>query len=356
MSYIRKDFSQTAPISSAILASWMNKAKDDKKIVFVSADSISSTFAQSTVRTTAPSRIEGLLPPPEAATAGERGRGGAPPMARIDPAIRSMLLQEKRFVELGIQEANAALVSGGLAALGFNVYWQDMGWLFERGYNMVAVSICTDRYDVTMVATAGGIGGGTTHQNMRDIATMCAIPNLIVTAPADAVEGVKIAEFAQKYVGPVYIRAGAMANIIFEDSYQFKLGEAPIVREGDDATIIGMQEWVYKGIQAAEELAKEGIQARVIDMSSIKPIGEEAILKAAKETGAIVTAESTNIYGGLGSAVAGVVSESYPVPMKRLALQDLWTQSARAPNLMEAYYGQSVGDLVSAVKETIKRK
>jgi transketolase len=264
-------------------------------------------------------------------------------------------------VSCGIQEANAALVAAGLAAQGFKVYWPHAGgwasWLYERAYQMIAYSICIERYNVTMVGGATGINGfaGTTHHPLRDIATMSAIPNLIVSAPADPVEAKEIALFAYKYVGPIYIRAAADANVIFEEDYKFKLSEAPVVREGHDVTIIGMQEWVYKGLLAAEKLAKDGIDARVLDMSTIKPIDKDGIVKAAKETGAIVTAESTNIHGGLGSAVAGVIVEHYPVPLKRLALHDLFTHSSSGA-LVDAYYHQTVDDLVSAVKETVDRK
>lgn len=316
MYHVKKDFTQTAAISPAILAPWLEKAKEDEKIVFVSADSA------------------GTIP--------------------LD--VRESVLK-KRFVTTGIQEANAALIAGGLAEQGFNVYWPEMGWLFERAYNAITQTICVERYDVTMVGSGMGIGGGagTSHHTLRDVALMMVIPNLICTAPADAVEGRAISEFALKYIGPVFIRAGMMTNTIFEDDYQFKLGEAPVVRDGSDVAIIGMQEWVYKGIQAAEALAKEGIQARVVDMSSLKPIGKEAIVKAAKETGAIVTAESININCGMGSAVAAVVGENYPVPLKRLALNDLFTHSSAGPTV-DAYYHQTVDDLVAAVKETVKRK
>ena len=331
--YVREDLNKTGNPDREILLTWLDLAKEDDRIVFVEADSLLYLFAE---------EIDAL---PES----------------YRDWFWSTPDRKRRLVTCGIQEANAALVSAGLAAQGFKVFYPEGGgwggWLYERAYQMIAYSICIERYDVTMVGGAGGIGGrgGTTHHILRDIATMSAIPNMIVTAAADPVEAKKIALFAYKYIGPKYIRAAGFANIIFTDEYEFKLGEAPVVREGDDATIIGMQEWVYKGLLAAEKLAKEGIETRVINMSSIKPIGKKAIIKAAKETGAIVTAESTNIHGGMGSAVAGVLGESYPVPIKRLALHDLFTHSSSG-DLPDAYYHQTVDDLVAAVKETVKRK
>jgi transketolase len=336
--YVREDLSETGDPDREVLLAWMDRAKEDESVVFVGADSIWYLL--------------------------DRHDKTLKPWFRSDPD------RMRRVVMCGIQEANAALVSAGLAAEGFKVYWPQAGgwgaWLYERAYQMIAYSICIERYNVTMVGGATGLGWGPTHQNLRDIATFSAIPNMIVTAPADSVEAKKIALFAYKYIGPIYIRAASPAyssekmNIIFEDEYEYHLGKAPVVRDGEDVTVIGMQEWVYRGILAADQLAKEGIDVRVIDMSTIKPIDREAITKAAKETGAIVTAETTNIHGGLGSAVAGVVVENHPVPMKRFAIHDLYTPDCcYGPQQdlgLNKYYRQTVEDLAAAVKETVNKK
>jgi len=139
-----------------------------------------------------------------------------------------------RFIATGIQEANGALISGGLADQGFKVIYPDMGWLFERAYNAVTQTITTEHYNVTIVGSAGGIagGGGPSHNNLRDLAVMLPIPNLIVLAPADAVEAGKMGEFTLKYNGPVYVRMMGMGSTIFENDYQFNLGDAPTVKHG----------------------------------------------------------------------------------------------------------------------------
>jgi len=204
---IKKEIGQPVPLGPAIWTPWIEAAKTDNSIVVVSADSAGRNVTQD---------------------------------------MRETLFKD-RFIATGIQEANAALISGGLADQGLKVIWPDMGWLFERAYNAVTQTITTEHYNVTMVGSGGGpIGGGAgpSHNNLRDLAVMLPVPNLIVLAPADAVEAGKMSEFALKYNGPIYLRAMGMSPTIFEDDYQFNLGDAPTVRDGADVTIIGMQEWV----------------------------------------------------------------------------------------------------------------
>ncbi len=326
MSYMRKDMSEKKNPLAEVVKRWVRFAMEDEEVVFVESDSLWNM-------------LDG-----------------------IDPTIKQWFRgspdRMRRMVRCGIAEADAAAVAAGLSDQGLKVFYTTTPWLLERAYNIVAYSICIDRHNVTLVGRGVGIGGGPTHQNMRHIAWSLPIPNLICMSAADAVEAVKIAEFAYKYNGPkFFVAPTAPTSTIFDESYQFKVGKAPTVREGKDATIIVCDEWVYKGILAAEQLSKEGIDARVIDMSTLKPIDKETIIKAAKETGAIVTAESTSIHCGLGSAVAAVLVENYPVPMKRLALNDLFTQAdVSRKAMMEAYYHQTPEDLANVVKETIARK
>lgn len=325
--HVKADVQQTASPEHAVIYTWLDKAKEDDSVCFVGADSLMAYFAR---RVYDYDYVKWFKSDPD---------------------------RWQRFIMCGIQEANAALIAAGLAAEGYKVYWQDMAWLFERAYQMIAYSVCIERYNVTFIGRAGGIGGlpGTTHHNLRDIATFNAIPNMIVTAAADATEAQALARFAYEYHGPIYIRVASTAHTLFDDGYQFHLGEAPVVRDGADITVIGMQEWVYNALQAAEQLAHEDIDVRVIDMSTIKPIDKPTIERAARETGAVVTAESTNIHGGLGSAVTGVIGETYPVPTQRLALHDLFTHSSSG-DLTNAYYHQTVPDLVATIKATLSRK
>ena len=190
-----------------------------------------------------------------------------------------------------------------------------------------------------------------------DIAAIGAIPNILIVAPADAVEGRKAIDAAYKYQGPMYIKYPRTAPTLFEDDYPFQLGRSTLVREGDDVTIIGLCEWVYDGWLAAERLAQDGIEARVVDMSAIKPMDEEILVRAARETGAIVTAEMSNTCFGMGAEVAAIVGETYPVPLQRVALPDAFTSApVRSMEELRAAYHVSIDDLVAAVKATLARK
>lgn len=280
---------------------------------------------------------------------------------QIPPAAISYLKEKapERYFDVGIAEDHFVTAAGGVAYEGFNVFCFDMAWLYFRGFNQIRQSIATDRFNVKMFGSGGwSSSGGVSHETFEDYALMRVIPNMMVCAPADAVEAKKLMLAAGKYIGPIWCRTlrRVVAPVIFEEDYPFQFGVAATVREGKDATIIGSQEWVYKGILAAESLAKEGINARVIDMCTIKPLDKDIVLKAAKETGAIVTAETASIIGGLGEAVAGVLVENYPVPMKRIGIRDRFGQSTRNEAVMDADYNLTVADLVAAVKDTVKRK
>lgn len=325
--YVKTDMSEKVDSWKSVVLRWLEYARDDPDVVFVGADSFWAY------------------------------------LDRFDPKLKDWFYSDsdhmRQIVRCGIAEASMITVASGLADQGLKVYCQTMGWLFERAYNMIAASVCIDRHNVTMVARAGGIGGGPTHQNTRLTALYRPLPNLICMAAADAVEAVKMAEFAYKYNGPVFFAATPWnpTPLIYEENYPFKVGQASLVREGDDVSIIACQEWVLKGLQAAEKLAKDGIDARVINMSTLKPMDSAAISKAANETGAIVTAETQCVYGGLGEAVARVAAENCPVPMRVLALPDLFTQAdVSGKGVMATYYHQTVDDLVGKVKEVVQLK
>ncbi|MDQ1280239.1 MAG: transketolase [Thermoproteota archaeon] len=278
------------------------------------------------------------------------------------PAAAVKYLKEKapeRYFDVGITEDHFVTAAGGVAYEGFNVFCFDMGWLYFRGWNQIRQSIATDRFNIKMFGSAGwSAGGGVSHEVFEDFALMRVIPNMMVCAPADSVEAKKMTFEAAKYIGPLWCRTPgrAVTPVIFEEDYPFQLGVAATVRDGKDATIIGAQDWVYKSIMAAETLAKEGIDAKVIDMSTIKPLDKKAVLQSAKETGAIVTAETASIIGGLGEAVASTLVENYPIPMKRIGIRDRFGQSTRNEAVMDADYNLTVADLVSAVKDTVNRK
>jgi transketolase len=266
-----------------------------------------------------------------------------------------------RLVDVGIAEDHWIVVAAGLAIEGFIPICANMAWIYSKVFNQIRQSINTDRGNVKMFGTADwASNAGTSHQTFEDIALMRVIPNMVVGAPADAVEIKKMTKAAIKYIGPTYIRYPYSRTLkiptIFNEDYQFKFGVAATVREGNDVTIMGINECVYNALLAANKLAKDGINARVIDMSTIKPIDQKTIIKAAKETGAIITTEIASIFGGLGEAVAGIVGENYPVPIKRIGIRDRYGQSTREENVMLADYHLRVDDLITAAKEVVSRK
>jgi len=270
-----------------------------------------------------------------------------------------------RLVELGIAEGNAAVVCAGLAAEGWIPFWAVLAFAgVGRAYNQIRQCICVDRFNVKIYfGNAGYFGGaGISHNYIEDIAALRVLPNMVIINPADTVEGEKAMHVAADYVGPVYIRreASPPASRIFEDDYEFNIGVAPLVREGDDATIIATGFMVTRSLQAADLLSKEGVDVRIVNMSTIKPIDEDAVVKAAKETGAIVTAENHMIIGGLGEAVATVLAENVPTPMTRIGMRDEFSQSGvmtpEGVDELGVYFNLMPGDIAAAVKEVIKKK
>jgi transketolase len=197
---------------------------------------------------------------------------------------------------------------------------------------------------------------GGSHQAVEDIALMRVIPNMTVIAPCDGVETRSVIQEILKYNGPVYVRvARGKFPVVMPEDYKFSIGKGVVVRDGKDAAIIANGLMVSHALDAAEMLAKEGLNIRVINMSTIKPIDSELIIKAAQETGAIVTAEEHSIIGGLGEAVAGVVTEECPVPMKRVGIQDRFGQSGLAEELL-IHYRLMPQDIAEAVKGIAARK
>ena len=195
---------------------------------------------------------------------------------------------------------------------------------------------------------------GATHQMMADIAALRALPNLRIIVPCDYNEAIRAVKKAYEIKGPVYIRLGREKIPVFTpEDMDFEIGRAITLKEGTDVTIIATGLMVYFALKAAEELEKQNISARVINMHTIKPIDKEAIIKAAKETKAILTAEEHQIYGGLGSSVAEVLSQYYPVKMKILGMNDEFGQSGKGMELM-SYYGLDDKGIVKAVKELVE--
>lgn len=247
-----------------------------------------------------------------------------------------------RFFDTGIAEGNMMSVAAGLAASG-KIPFASTFAVFGAGraYEQIRNSICYPNLNVKVAVTHAGLTvgeDGATHQMLEDIALMRALPNMTVVVPADAAETAQVIRWAASYQEPVYIRMGRakVENVISPDA-EFVPGKSTTLADGSDVTIMACGIMTQQALQAAKMLAEEGISARVINMSSIKPIDEEAIVKAAKETGAIVTCEEHTVMGGLGSAVAEVVVRQCPVPMAMVGTEDVFGQSGKASEVLKVY-------------------
>src|SRR5699024_789176 len=265
-----------------------------------------------------------------------------------------------KFLQMGIAEQNMLSASAGLATSGLKPWAVTYAaFMSKRAIDQIQVQIAQPKLNVNMVGSYSGLLTGLTgktHQSLEDIAIFRSLANMTVLAPADAIEVEKMMQFAHQYDGPVYIRLARDAYpYIFDENYEFEVGKAVKLKEGKDATIISTGTQTSRAVEAAESLEKDGFDVAVLHMPTIKPLDKKAIVEAAKSTGAIVTAEEHNIYGGLGSAVAEVLVEEYPTIMKRVGVNDRNTESAPNEALLDKF-GLTSGHVADAVKQTIKKK
>ena len=267
----------------------------------------------------------------------------------------------ERFFDCGIAEGNMMTVAAGLAAAG-KIPFASTFAMFAAGraFEQIRNSIGYPHLNVKIGATHAGITvgeDGATHQCNEDLATMRSIPGMTIINPADAVEARAAVEAAINYVGPVYLRFGRLAIPVFNDAatYKFEWGKGIQLAGGKDVTIIATGVMVDMALSARATLAAEGIDARVINIHTIKPLDREIVLAAARETGALVVAEEHNIIGGLGSAVAECLCEACPVPMMRVGVEDTFGRSGKVPALLE-YYGLTPANIVAKAKAAIALK
>lgn len=267
----------------------------------------------------------------------------------------------ERSYNFGIAEQNFMAIAAGYATTGTQVFAATYGvFASMRACEQIRTFICYPKLNVRIIASHGGLqvgADGATHQAIEDIGIMRSIPNVAIIHPADGTSARLAARAVVDYEGPVYIRLLRNPSpVIFDQNYKFEIGKAVALKHnGNDLTIIGTGAMVYKTLDAAERLKAEGINVKVLEMHTIKPIDQEAIIKAAQETGGIVTVEDHNIFGGLGSAVSEVLSENYPTIVKRVAIPDMFGESGDSELLYE-HYGMSVKDIVNAAKEVLKKK
>ena len=261
----------------------------------------------------------------------------------------------ERHINCGIAEQNMVGVAAGIAATGRVAFASSFAMFAAgRAYEQIRNSVGYPQLNVKIAATHGGISvgeDGATHQCNEDFALMRTIPGMVVMVPSDDVEAEAMVRAAYAHKGPVYMRFSSLATPVFNnpETYKFEIGKAITMREGKDVAIIAAGLPLASAMEAAEKLAAEGIEARVIDMHTIKPLDEEAVLRAAKEIGKIVTVEEHSIIGGLGSAVAEVLAEQCPAKLKRVGIYDRYTESGPAEALIH-HYGLDGEGVYNAVK------
>ena len=266
-----------------------------------------------------------------------------------------------RFFNMGIAEGNMMAYAAGLATCGKIVFASSFAiFAAGRAYEQIRNSIAYPNLNVKIGASHAGISvgeDGASHQAIEDIALMTAIPNMTVLSPCDAVETRYAVKAAIEHNGPVYIRLGRLAvpQVMDENNYKFEFGKGVTLKDGNMVTIISTGLMTWYALDAAKELESIGISARVINIHTIKPIDKDIIIKAAKETGAIVTVEEHNVIGGLGSIVCSVTSENCPVPVKMVGVQDKFGKSGKPQELLERY-GLTKENIVSNVKKVLKLK
>ncbi len=248
----------------------------------------------------------------------------------------------ERHINVGIAEADLIGTAAGFATTG-KIPFASTFALFAAGraYDQIRNSVAYPKLNVKICPTHAGVSlgeDGGSHQSVEDLALMRAIPGMVVLSPADAVETEKMIFAAAEYEGPVYVRLGRLnIPVLFDDNYKFEIGKAVTLTEGNDVAILATGLMVYEATEAAKQLAEQGIKARVVNVSTIKPLDEETVLKAAKECKFIVTSEEHSVIGGLGSAVSEFLSENHPTKVIKHGIQDVFGQSADGDTMLNNY-------------------
>ncbi|MHC4540563.1 MAG: transketolase family protein [Planctomycetota bacterium] len=265
-----------------------------------------------------------------------------------------------RFFNVGIAEQCLVDVAVGLASAGKVPLANTFSFLFAtRALEMVRTHLCYGRANVKLMGAYSGLSDsfdGPTHHSITDIAIMRSLPNMTVVVPSDPISLKKLLPQIVEWQGPVFVRLTRNeAPVLFDEDYSPRIGEAVVLRRGTDLTLVCVGMMLERCLKAAEALSWEGIEARVIEMHTIKPLDTRSILEAARQTGAIVTVEEHSIIGGLGAAVAEVVTESYPVPVRRVGIADRFAETGPYKDLLENY-GMSPEDILQAAREALAAK
>lgn len=264
-----------------------------------------------------------------------------------------------RFLNCGIAEGNMMSTAAGIASTGKTVFASTFAvFASGRAFEQIRNSVAYPALNVKIGATHSGISvgeDGASHQAIEDIAIMRSLPNMLVLNPADAVEAKLAVKAATEHNGPVYLRLGRLSvPVLFDDDYTFEIGKGNLLNDGDDITIISTGLMTHEALKAVSQLKEEGINARLINMASIKPIDKDIIIKAARETGCIITVEEHSVIGGLGSAVCEVLCECEPCRVIRMGLNDCFGRSGKPYELLD-FYGLTDKHIVKKVKEQLEK-
>ena len=264
----------------------------------------------------------------------------------------------ERFFNVGIAEQGLIDLSVGLALEGMIPFANTFAALLLRAFEQIRTSVCYAKANVKIIGGYAGLSDykdGASHHSICDLSVMRSLPNLTIVSPADPVEIGRMVPLAARHNGPVYMRISrAELPLVFGNGHKPKIGKGVVVRDGKDVTLIGTGVMVYRCLEAAKILAKNGIKARVINIHTIKPLDVSLITKCAKETGAIVTAEEHSVIGGLGSAVAEVVTENCPVPVERVGIDDTFCVTGPDPDSLLDHYGMGIENIVKKAKTVLK--
>ena len=246
-----------------------------------------------------------------------------------------------RFYDCGIAEANMVDMAAGISTMGLIPFCSTFAVFAGRNYDQIRNGVCYPKFNVKFGFSHAGITlgeDGGSHMAIEDIALMRTIPGMVVISPADDIEAKAAVKAAYEHDGPVYLRFGRLAVPVFHgEDYQFEIGKAEVIADGTDIAIIAAGIMVPEAIEAGKALAEKGIRARIINVPTIKPIDEEVILSAARECGKILTVEEHSVIGGLGDAVASVIAEKAPVPLRKIGVQDVFGHSGKAEALLRQF-------------------
>ena len=264
-----------------------------------------------------------------------------------------------RFINVGCAEQNLMGVAAGLAIAGKIPFASTYAIFSMRAWDQIRNTIAHDKLSVKIAVSHAGLTNGpdgASHHSLEDLALMRVIPNMSVIVPCDAVETMSavISETSRK--GPAYIRLNRIKTpVLFHDNYTFRFGEAVKLTDGNDVSIFATGTMVHKALEASEILKKEQINARVINIHTIKPLDKKTIIKTARETGAVISVEEHSIFGGLGGAIAEILGEHYPIPMKIIGVRDVFGESGEYDELLEKF-GLTTMNIVTSAREIVRRK